>query len=122
MSITPWHRFHWRQTGASGIASSSSHRAATNGRPTTSWPRPQRRHHDDAPESPLPGACRLTRLTMAVADEQRLITPISQREFELYALSLDRGPNFDPAHIFASYQAGRGRASGCILLDPEGGA
>ena len=52
---------------------------------------------------------------MAVGDEQRLITPISQRQFELYALSLERGPNFDPAQIFGSYQAGHGSASGCIL-------
>lgn len=49
---------------------------------------------------------------MAVGDEQRLITPISQRQFELYALSLERGPNFDPAQIFGSYQAGHGSASG----------
>jgi len=56
---------------------------------------------------------------MTEADEPRLITPISQRQFELYALSLDHGPNFDPAHIFGSYQVGRGGASGCILLDPE---
>ncbi|MBX9828021.1 MAG: hypothetical protein K2Y27_23885 [Xanthobacteraceae bacterium] len=59
---------------------------------------------------------------MAEADEQRLIAPIGQRQFELYALSLDRGPNFDPAHIFESYQAGRCGASGCILLDPEQGS
>jgi len=56
---------------------------------------------------------------MAPADEPQLITPISQRQFELYALSLERGPNFNPAHIFSAYQAGRGSASGCILLDPE---
>ena len=56
---------------------------------------------------------------MAVGDEQRLITPISQRQFEIYALSLERGPNFEPAQIFGSYQAGRDTASGCILLDPE---
>ena len=55
---------------------------------------------------------------MAPADEQRLITPISQRQFELYALSLERGPNFEPAQIFGAYQAGRGSTSGCILLDP----
>lgn len=58
---------------------------------------------------------------MAPADERRLITPISQRQFELYALSLDRGPNFEPSHIFGAYQAGRGSTSGCILLDPEQG-
>lgn len=56
---------------------------------------------------------------MAVGDEERLIAPITQRQFELYALSLERGPNFDPAHIFGSYRTGRGSASGCILLDPE---
>ena len=43
---------------------------------------------------------------MAVPDEQRLITPISQRQFELYALSLDRGPNFDPAQIFGNLSGG----------------
>ena len=58
---------------------------------------------------------------MAVPDEQRLITPISQRQFELHALSLDRGPNFDPAQIFGAYQAGRGSVSGCILVDPGKG-
>lgn len=58
---------------------------------------------------------------MAPTDEPRLITPISQRQFELYALSLEHGPNFAPAHIFSAYQAGRGSASGCILLDPEQG-
>jgi hypothetical protein len=58
---------------------------------------------------------------MPVADEQQLIAPITRRSFELYALSLERGPNFDPAHIFGSYQVGRGNASGCILLDPGQG-
>lgn len=58
---------------------------------------------------------------MAPTDEQRLIMPISQRQFELYALSLELGPNFDPAQIFGSYQAGRGSVSGCILLDSERG-
>ncbi|WP_230460903.1 hypothetical protein [Burkholderia cenocepacia] len=54
---------------------------------------------------------------MPSTDETRLITPISQRQFELYALSLERGPNFDPAHVFSAYQAGRGSATGAILLD-----
>ena len=58
---------------------------------------------------------------MASADELRLITPISERQFELYALSLERGPNFDPAHIFSAYQTGRSGTSGCILLEPEQG-
>lgn len=59
---------------------------------------------------------------MVVGIEQRLITPISQRQFELYAMSLEHGPNFDSAHIFGSYQVGRGSASGCILLDRKQGA
>lgn len=33
---------------------------------------------------------------MAAGDKQQLIKPISQRQFELHALSLERGPNFDP--------------------------
>ncbi|MDR7193268.1 hypothetical protein [Luteimonas terrae] len=52
-------------------------------------------------------------------DGKELIMPISNRQFELYALSLERGPNFHPAHIFSSYQTVRGSASGCILLNPE---
>lgn len=59
---------------------------------------------------------------MAAGDGQRLIKSISQRQFELYALSLERGPNFDPSHIFGAYQVGRGSACGCILIDPERGA
>jgi hypothetical protein len=59
---------------------------------------------------------------MADDGDERLIKPISERQFELYALSLERGPNFDPAHIFAAYKVGRGSACGCILLDPERGA
>ncbi|GAA0598148.1 hypothetical protein [Caenispirillum bisanense] len=58
---------------------------------------------------------------MAPTGEPRLLTPISQRQFEVYALSLERGPNFDPAQIFCAYQAGRGSTSGCILFDPEQG-
>ena len=46
-----------------------------------------------------------------------LIKPISRRQFELYALSLETGPNFEPSTIFAAYQVGRGNACGCILFD-----
>ena len=58
---------------------------------------------------------------MAADDKRQLIKPINQRQFELYALSLERGPNFEPSHIFSAYQVG-GSACGCILLDPERGA
>jgi hypothetical protein len=59
---------------------------------------------------------------MAEKHKQRLITPISERQFEIHALSLERGPNFEPSHIFGAYQAGCGSACGCILLEPECGA
>ncbi|MEW9678487.1 hypothetical protein [Pseudomonas sp. TE50-2] len=59
---------------------------------------------------------------MSATGETRLFTLISQRQFELYALSLEHGPNFDPAHIFSAYQAGTGGVTGCILLDPTKGA
>lgn len=59
---------------------------------------------------------------MAAGDKLRLIKPISQRQFELHAPSLERGPNFDPGRIFSAYQVGQGSACGCILLDPERGA
>jgi hypothetical protein len=58
---------------------------------------------------------------MAAETESLLIKPISVRQFELYALSLERGPNFDPASVFAAYQVGRGAACGGILLDQETG-
>jgi len=58
---------------------------------------------------------------MSTENESLLIRPISHRQFELYALSLERGPNFEPSTIFAAYQVGRGSACGCILLDEERG-
>lgn len=51
--------------------------------------------------------------------ESLLIKPISARQFDLYALSLEHGPNFEPPHVFAAYRVGRGGAAGCILIDPE---
>lgn len=58
---------------------------------------------------------------MAADTESLLIKPISIRQFELYALSLERGPNFEPSTAFAAYQVGRGSACGGILRDQEGG-
>jgi hypothetical protein len=43
---------------------------------------------------------------MATDDDFRLIRPISVWQFELHALSLDRGPNFEPSAIFTAYQGG----------------
>lgn len=54
---------------------------------------------------------------MVTESESRLIKPVSHRQFELYALALERGPNFEPLAIFSAYQVGRGSACGCILLD-----
>ena len=56
---------------------------------------------------------------MADGDGTSLIQPVSQREFDLYGLSLDRGPNFDPLEMVGAYKVGRGSASGCILFDPR---
>ncbi len=58
---------------------------------------------------------------MAAETRSLLIKPISTRQFELYALSLERGPNFEPATLFAAYQVGQGAACGGILLDQEAG-
>jgi hypothetical protein len=58
---------------------------------------------------------------MLTENEPLLIKPISQRQFELYALSLERGPNFERSTIFAAYQVGSGSGSGCVLLDEERG-
>lgn len=56
---------------------------------------------------------------MATENDSLLIKPISPRQFELHALSLEQGPNFEPSTIFAAYQVGLGSACGCILLDQE---
>jgi hypothetical protein len=58
---------------------------------------------------------------MVAETESLLIKPISVRQFELYALSLERGPNFEPASVVAANQVGRGKACGGILLDQESG-
>jgi len=47
------------------------------------------------------------------------IQPIGEREFDLYALSLLRGPNFN-CHVFHSaWKTPRGTAVGAVLVDPE---
>jgi hypothetical protein len=54
-----------------------------------------------------------------MADDYRLIRPISRRQFEIYGLSLEHGPNFEPSQTFGAYQTRDGRAAGCILCEPE---
>ncbi len=53
---------------------------------------------------------------MAEETESLLIKPISLRQFELYTLSLERGPNFGLSTAFAAYQVGRSRVCGGILI------
>lgn len=45
--------------------------------------------------------------------------PISEREFELYALSLPRGPNFYPFLPCAAWKTKGGGAVGAVLVDPD---
>lgn len=49
-----------------------------------------------------------------------LITPISRREFDLYALSLPRGPNFEPLVFHSAWKGGKGITVAAILKNPQG--
>jgi len=46
------------------------------------------------------------------------IQPISQREFDIYTLSLTRGPNFEPCAFRAGWKSSRAGAIGAVLVDP----
>lgn len=48
-----------------------------------------------------------------------LVVPISGREFSLYALSLSRGPNFDPYLFHSGWKVQSAGAAGAILIDPD---
>lgn len=48
------------------------------------------------------------------------IVPISQREFELYALSLPRGPNFDPLTVHSVWKVEGAPSVGAVLQDLHG--
>src|SRR6266540_4217571 len=47
------------------------------------------------------------------------VTPIGRREFELYALSLPRGPNFEPYVLHSAWRAAKASSVGAVLLDPD---
>lgn len=47
-----------------------------------------------------------------------VIQPISEREFNLYALSLPCGPNFENRVFHAAWKSLRGGAVGAVLIDP----
>ena len=46
------------------------------------------------------------------------IQPISEREFNIYALSLTYGPNFSHDAFHAAWKAPRAGAIGAVLVDP----
>lgn len=45
------------------------------------------------------------------------LTQINARQFDLYALSLERGPNFGDREIYDAYKTKKGGAAGAILID-----
>lgn len=45
--------------------------------------------------------------------------PITEREFDIYALSLPRGPNFDPLVVHSAWKARSGRSVGAVLFDSQ---
>jgi hypothetical protein len=49
-----------------------------------------------------------------------LLTPIQRREFELYALALPSGPNFDPRVFHSAWKAGNSISVGVILANENG--
>lgn len=46
-----------------------------------------------------------------------LVVPIPEREFNLYALSLPEGPNFDPYFVISGWKCDNARSVGGVLLD-----
>jgi hypothetical protein len=48
-----------------------------------------------------------------------LLVPISDREFNVYALSLPTGPNFGPVIFRAGWKTRDGRAAGAMFFAPE---
>jgi len=50
-----------------------------------------------------------------------LIVPIPEREFNLYALALPRGPNFDPYVVISGWKCDKSRGVGGVLLNHDTG-
>jgi hypothetical protein len=46
--------------------------------------------------------------------------PLTQREFELYALSLPRGPNFDPLTVQSAWKAENANSVGVVFQNEQG--
>lgn len=50
-----------------------------------------------------------------------LVVPIPEREFNLYALSLPQGPNFDPFVVVSGWKCDNGQSVGCVLRNYDTG-
>ena len=55
-----------------------------------------------------------------MADEDRLIFPLSRRAFDLYAMSLPFGPNYEDAEFITAFKVERGGAVGAVFETPDG--
>jgi len=49
------------------------------------------------------------------------VVPIPEREFNLYALALPEGPNFEPYVVVSGWQCDNARSVGGVLLDHDTG-
>ena len=50
-----------------------------------------------------------------------LVVPIPEREFNLYALSLPEGPNFDPFVVVSGWKCDNAQSVGGVLRNYESG-
>jgi hypothetical protein len=50
-----------------------------------------------------------------------LVVPISEREFDLYALALPEGPNFEPYAVVSGWKCDNARSVGGVLRNPNTG-
>src|SRR5262245_59974542 len=50
-----------------------------------------------------------------------LVLPIPEREFDLYALALPQGPNFEPYVVVSGWKCDNSRSVGAVLLNHETG-
>jgi hypothetical protein len=50
-----------------------------------------------------------------------LVVPIPEREFNLYALALPEGPNFEPHVVVSGWKCDNARSVGGVLLDHDTG-
>ncbi|MDQ7251064.1 hypothetical protein [Dongia sedimenti] len=55
------------------------------------------------------------------AEQADILMPIPERRFDIYALTLPRGPNFDPREFVSSWRVRDGSAVGAVLEDLETG-